>query len=141
MMETADHRSRVMRAVKSADTKPEIAVRKLIHGLGFRFRLHRADLPGKPDIVFPGRRKVIFVHGCFWHGHACKRGARSPKSNADYWQAKISRNVARDMDQIAELEKAGWDVLVLWECELKNEDDLANRVVAFLGATESEKAH
>ncbi len=121
-----------MRAVRSKDTKPEMLVRRLAHGLGFRFRLHRKDLPGSPDLVFPGRRRVIFVHGCFWHGHNCKRGARQPKANADYWRAKIARNVARDERVRQELRGLGWDGLTLWECELRDRDALSDRLHNFL---------
>jgi DNA mismatch endonuclease, patch repair protein len=113
-------RSSTMRAVKSKDTRPELAVRSLLHRLGYRFRIHRKDLPGNPDIVFPSRHKVIFVHGCFWHGHNCIRGARTPVSNRNYWIAKILRNVTRDEKHLRDLESSGWHVLVLWECELKN---------------------
>src|SRR5690606_3067519 len=118
MTETAAQRSQIMRAVKSRDTKPELVVRRLLHGMGYRYRLHRPDLPGKPDIVFTSRRKVIFIHGCFWHGHDCPRGARVPATNTAYWIAKIGRNVTRDQKSLAELADAGWAALVLWECEL-----------------------
>ena len=121
-----------MRAVRSADTKPEMRVRRLLHRLGYRFRLHRAELPGSPDIVFPGRRRVIFVHGCFWHGYDCKRGARRPKTNADYWRAKIVRNRARDAAAEAALHDAGWAVLTLWECALKDEGALTAALRGFL---------
>lgn len=130
MTETAAQRSRIMRAVKSRDTNPELAVRRLLHSMGYRYRLHRPGLPGKPDIVFSSRRKVIFVHGCFWHGHDCARGARVPASNTEYWTAKIGRNVARDRGTLAQLTDAGWAVLVLWECELG--DGLAERLKGFL---------
>jgi len=119
-----------MRAVKSRDTKPEIAVRRLLYRMGYRYRLHRPDLPGKPDIVFAGRRKLIFVHGCFWHSHDCARGARVPATNKDYWAAKIGRNVARDQKSLAALADAGWAALVLWECELG--EGLEERLRAFL---------
>ncbi|MBZ9711475.1 very short patch repair endonuclease [Mesorhizobium sp. ESP7-2] len=127
-------RSEIMRAVKSKDTAPEIVVRKLTHSLGFRYRLHRADLPGKPDLVFPTRRKVVFVHGCFWHGHICKRGARPPRQNAAYWSAKIARNVDRDARNQIELHNSGWDVFIVWECETKAGDraTLATRLDKFL---------
>lgn len=130
-METPDQRSRTMRAVKSRDTKPEMFVRRLLHRIGYRYRLHRPDLPGKPDLVFPSRRKVIFVHGCFWHGHDCTRGARVPASNTDYWVAKIGRNVERDRRTLTQLAEAGWAALVLWECEL--DDGLTRRLRKFLG--------
>ena len=128
-----DQRSRVMARVKGKDTRPEMTVRRLAHALGYRFRLHRKDLPGAPDLVFPGRGKVIFVHGCFWHGHDCPRGSRQPKQNADYWRAKIARNVERDAQAVAALEGEGWGVLTLWECELKDADALGARLEAFLG--------
>ena len=126
-------RARVMRAVKGKDTKPEMTVRRLAHALGYRFRLHRKDLPGKPDLVFPGRNKVIFVHGCFWHGHNCARGSRQPKQNADYWRAKIGRNVERDAASLQALKAQGWQALVIWECEMKDRATLADRLKAFLG--------
>ncbi|MFD1331167.1 very short patch repair endonuclease [Methylopila musalis] len=131
--ETPEHRSAVMRAVKGQDTRPEMLVRRAAHALGYRFRLHAKQLPGSPDLVFPARRKAIFVHGCFWHGHDCARGARAPKTNADYWRAKIARNTARDKRALAQLIDLGWDVLVLWECQLKPPAALAERLVGFLG--------
>jgi DNA mismatch endonuclease, patch repair protein len=128
----AKTRSAVMRAVKSKNTAPELRVRRLAHAMGYRFRLHRKDLPGAPDLVFPGRRAAIFVHGCFWHGHDCARGARAPKNNAEYWQAKISRNKQRDIQAHARLIDMGWAVLTLWECELRDLADLEARLAAFL---------
>ena len=130
-----ERRSRNMSRIRGRDTKPEIAVRRLLHRMGYRYRLHRTDLPGKPDIVFGPRRKVIFVHGCFWHGHSCKRGSRVPKSNVDYWRAKIARNVARHSGQLEELTATGWTNLTLWECELADEDSVARRLSAFLDET------
>lgn len=126
-------RSRTMRAVRSKDTKPELLVRKLLHSLGFRYRLHRNDLPGSPDIVFPSRKKVIFVHGCFWHGHACPRGNRKPKANADYWAGKVERNRARDRRSLDLLHQAGWSTLIVWECDLKDRESLVSTLRAFLG--------
>lgn len=126
-----------MRAVKSRNTSPEIALRRLLHAAGYRFRLHRKDLPGSPDIVLPGRKSVIFVHGCFWHGHSCARGARHPKTNADYWRTKIARNAARDNETQRELRAAGWRVAVVWECELKNREGVISRLRAFLEQAES----
>jgi len=122
-----------MRAVKATDTGPEMIVRRLLHKLGYRYRLHRKDLPGKPDIVFPGRKAIIFVHGCFWHGHDCKRGARTPKTNTKYWTNKIRRNVERGIQAIEDLEADSWRVLVVWECELRERDDLQKRLLSFLG--------
>lgn len=122
-----------MRAVKGKDTKPEMTVRRAAHALGFRFRLHRKDLPGSPDLVFPRLNTAVFVHGCFWHSHDCARGARMPKTNADYWRAKIARNVARDARVRGELEALGWTVMTIWECELKDADALAERLKQVLG--------
>lgn len=127
-------RSRIMRLVRSQDTKPEMAVRKLTHALGYRFRLHRKDLPGKPDLVFTSRRKIIFVHGCFWHQHRCKRGNRIPSSRREYWLPKLQRNAARDKTVLRQLRKLGWRVLVVWECQTKPNklDRLADRIARFL---------
>ncbi|MBI5870976.1 MAG: DNA mismatch endonuclease Vsr [Actinobacteria bacterium] len=124
-----------MRAVHSEDTGPEMIVRKLVHSLGFRYRLHVSTLPGKPDLVFPSRRKVIFVHGCFWHGDSCKRGKRVPKGNRDYWVKKISRNVERDKKNQKLLNELGWDYLIIWEHELKDLALAENRIVSFLDPT------
>lgn len=132
MSERPEDRSRIMRAVKGRDTKPELVVRRLTHSLGYRYRLHRKDLPGKPDLVFPSRRKVIFVHGCFWHQHDCSRGSRSPKSNRDYWLPKLSRNKQRDLEHQAKLKKLGWDLLVIWECKMKDKSILSKRIKNFL---------
>jgi len=129
----APTRSRVMRAVKGEDTRPEQAVRSLLHALGYRFRLHRRDLPGSPDIVLPGRKAVIFVHGCFWHGHTCRRGSRMPKANADYWVRKLAQNAARDAKAGAALEALGWRVLTVWECEIKDAASLSDKLRDFLG--------
>lgn len=131
---TDEARSRIMRAVPSWDTGPEIKVRSLIHKLGYRFRVHADHLAGKPDIVFANRRKVIFVNGCFWHGHKCPRGSRMPKTNAAYWEAKIARNGARDAGNIYLLRRTGWRVLVVWECELKDLQKVSDKVKAFLGS-------
>lgn len=131
---TDAERSRIMRAVKGTDTGPERAVRRVLHRSGYRYRLHRKDLPGKPDLAFPGRRKVIFVHGCFWHGHHCKRGDREPKTNVNYWRAKIARNKERDAAHQARLRDLGWDVLVVWECEITAADGLTDRLRRFLDA-------
>lgn len=129
---TPDQRSRIMALVKGKDTKPEKLVRSLLHRMGFRFRLHRKDLPGKPDIVLPRHRKAIFVHGCFWHGHdGCRRGAR-PTSNTEFWNAKIDRNVERDRLAVHALEDAGWHVLTLWQCEMKSLPVLQARLASFL---------
>ncbi|MGS1015514.1 very short patch repair endonuclease [Allosphingosinicella humi] len=132
-------RSRMMRAVRSKNTTPELKLRRLLHRAGFRFRLHRKDLPGSPDLAFPSRKAVIFVHGCFWHGHDCKRGARAPKSNADYWRAKIARNVERDGRSLDGLQAAGWRAATVWECELKDADAVLARVTLFLGGSPMRK--
>ncbi|MDQ2785165.1 MAG: DNA mismatch endonuclease Vsr [Chloroflexota bacterium] len=119
-------RSRVMRSVKSRDTKPEMRVRRTLHAMGYRFRLHRGDLPGKPDITLPRYRTVLFVHGCFWHQHeACERAER-PTSNTAYWQKKLSRNVERDYANRLALEVAGWYVVTVWECEIDSAKNLAD---------------
>jgi DNA mismatch endonuclease (patch repair protein) len=128
-----EKRSAVMRAVKSRDTTPERQVRRAAHALGLRFRLGRSDLPGKPDLVFPSRRVALFVHGCFWHGHDCPRGARMPQNNRAYWQAKIARNVARDKASLANLRKLGWKPAVIWECEAKDAENLVRLITRRIG--------
>jgi DNA mismatch endonuclease (patch repair protein) len=130
-----EKRSAVMRRVKGAGTTPERLVRRLIWGLGGRYRLNRRDLPGKPDIVLAGRRLAIFVHGCFWHGHDCARGARVPKTNRDYWVAKIARNRARDAAAQEALEAQGWRVETVWECETRDAPALEARAKAWLEQT------
>jgi DNA mismatch endonuclease, patch repair protein len=122
-----------MRAVKSRDTTPEIAVRRAAHALGLRFRLNRADLPGKPDLVFPARRVALFVHGCFWHGHSCPRGGRMPATNRDYWRAKIGRNTDRDKTSLSALRKLGWKPVVIWECETRDNAALARLIANKIG--------
>ena len=120
--------------------KPELAVRRLVHSMGYRYRLHRHDLPGRPDMVFPARHKVIFVHGCFWHQHpdtGCKLAHR-PKSNLKYWGPKLRRNQERDAAHRARLGELGWDVLVIWECEVKTAEGLADRIRGFLGSSHPE---
>ena len=129
---TPEKRSAVMRRVKGRDTAPELKVRRILWRLGARYRLHRKDLPGKPDIVLAGRKLAVFVHGCFWHGHDCARGARIPKANRDYWMRKIARNRARDVAARAALAAAGWRVETVWECELKEPAALAARVRTWL---------
>lgn len=132
-MQTTKQRSHVMRRVRGKDTGPELIVRRLAHHMGYRYRLHRKNLPGKPDLAFISRRKVIFVHGCFWHGHDCKRGARVPKTNTDYWRHKIEGNRTRDADTRTALMMQGWSVLTIWECETKDQDALARNIDTFLG--------
>lgn len=130
-----ERRSEIMSRIRSKGMKPEMAVRRMTHAMGYRYRLHYKKLPGTPDLVFPGRRKAIFVHGCFWHQHsdpACKK-ARVPESNRDFWVAKFERNVVRDAESQASLEEMGWRVLVIWECEIQREGEgLAKRIAAFL---------
>ncbi len=121
-----------MRAVKSRDTAPERKVRALLRAFAPGYRLHRKDIPGNPDIAYVGRRRVIFVHGCFWHGHDCARGARMPKANADYWRAKIARNRARDAVNESRLRDLGWRALTVWECELKDAAALGVKLRSFL---------
>ncbi len=125
-------RSANMRAIRSKGMRPELTVRSLVHKLDYRFRLHRKDLPGKPDLVFPSRRKVIFVHGCFWHSHSCGI-SHIPKSNVGYWGPKLERNRLRDQRNIETLTAAGWNSLVIWECETVDGAALRKRVVKFLG--------
>jgi DNA mismatch endonuclease (patch repair protein) len=125
---SAEKRSSVMRQVKGRDTTPELKVRRALTRLGARYRLHRKDLPGKPDVVLPGRRLAIFVHGCFWHGHDCARGARVPKQNQDYWLGKVGRNRERDAASQRALEASGWRAETIWECELKDEAALDERL-------------
>lgn len=137
MTDTVDRatRSRIMQAVKSKNTSPEKAVRSLLHALGYRYRLHCRDLPGCPDIVFPGRKTAIFVHGCFWHGHDCPRGRREPESNAEYWRKKRAANAERDRKVLLVLSELGWRAMIVWECEIRDKKQLASRLVAFLGPT------
>ena len=122
-----------MARVKGKDTKPELKVRQLLWAAGYRYRLHRKDLPGSPDIVLRGRKAAVFVHGCFWHGHDCKRGARQPKGNAEYWRSKIEGNRARDDRSAEALAGKGWRPLVVWECELSDPAALKARLVEALG--------
>lgn len=130
----AAKRSSIMRAVKSGDTGPERAARKAACAAGYRrrYRLGGAGLPGRPDLVFGAMRKAVFVHGCFWHGHDCKRGARAPKDNASYWRAKIARNVARDASMLAALKALGWRATVIWECQTRDREALVARLAKFL---------
>jgi DNA mismatch endonuclease, patch repair protein len=131
---TPSERSERMSLVRGENTKPELTVRALLYRLGFRYRLHGKGLPGQPDLVFASKRKVIFVHGCFWHRHQ-KRGcplARLPKSRLDFWVPKLERNRVRDNQKQAKLKRLGWQVLVIWECELRGTDKLQSRIIAFL---------
>ena len=128
---TPEQRSAVMSRIRGKDTKPELVVRRLAHAMGYRFRLNRRDLPGSPDLVFPGRRKVIFVHGCFWHGHDCRK-ANLPRTRTDYWATKIQRNRMRDAASLNALQELSWEVLVIWECEMKDSGALGLRIKTFL---------
>lgn len=128
---TQEQRRRIMQAVKTRDTGPELVVRTLLHAEGYRYRLYRRDLPGSPDIVFPGRRAVVFVNGCFWHGHSCAKG-KLPKSKNEYWNAKIAANRERDKRKRSELSRLGWRVHDVWQCELKTPHDLMKRLKKFL---------
>ena len=128
---TPERRSFIMSKVGQKNTKPEIILRRALHALGYRYRLHRRDLPGTPDIVFPSRRKVILVHGCFWHGHGCRWG-QLPKSRPEYWRPKIETNQERDKKTLTALREAGWEPLVVWQCELRDPDTAIQRVEAFL---------
>lgn len=129
---TDEERSAQMRLIRSKDTKPELIIRKALYALGYRYRLHAKNLPGHPDLAFSGRKKVIYVHGCFWHRHpGCKKN-RTPKSKLEYWEPKFVANVERDMRNQQELEERGWKFLVVWECELKNLKELTEKIVTFL---------
>lgn len=140
---SSDRRSANMRRIRSKDMKPELLVRSLVHSLGYRYRLHRKDLPGKPDLVFGPRRKVIFVHGCFWHMHPDPNcvDARMPKSNTEYWKPKLERNIKRDKQHIVALIETGWKVLTIWECELKNLGEVQQRIVRFLDSKNYDSAN
>jgi len=135
---TAEQRSACMRAVPSFDTSPEILVRKMIHSMGYRYALHVKRLPGKPDIALTSRRKVVFVHGCFWHNHTCRHGRKSPATNADYWNKKREKNASRDRENIKALRRDGWDVLVIWECWTKDNSSLLRRLELFLAKGSSD---
>ncbi|SIN77838.1 T/G mismatch-specific endonuclease [Vannielia litorea] len=126
-----EQRRRIMQAVKSRNTRPEVLVRSLLHAQGYRFRLHRNDLPGKPDIVLPKYRKIILVHGCFWHAHGCAKG-QPPKSRQDYWLPKLAANVRRDTAKTGQLEAMGWTVLVVWQCQTRDRAALAERLQQFV---------
>lgn len=135
---TAVQRSENMRRIKAAHTKPEMLVRRMVHAMGYRYRLHRKDLPGKPDLIFGPKRKAIFVHGCFWHQHSGCKAGRLPNSNAGYWHEKLRRNVERDAKVQADLKERGWDILTLWDCEINDGEALRNRLAQFL-APESQE--
>jgi DNA mismatch endonuclease (patch repair protein) len=134
-------RSSMMAAIGSKNTRPELRVRQIAYALGFRYRLHRRDLPGSPDLVFPGLRKVILVHGCFWHRHADCRYAYNPKSNTKFWDLKFQKNKDRDLRVLTELARAGWDALVVWECETRDTEVLQARILRYLGDATGGKNH
>ncbi|MFO0858512.1 MAG: very short patch repair endonuclease [Phycisphaerales bacterium] len=129
---SSEQRSRCMAAVKGRDTTPELAVRRMVHGLGYRYRLHASDLPGKPDIVLRRWHAVIFVHGCFWHRHRCRFGQATPRTRAAFWRKKFERNIARDRRVRADLRRQGWRVLVVWECQLRDSERIARLLAGFL---------
>ena len=134
--DVTDQRRRIMSRIRPTNTKPEMAVRRCAHAMGYRFRLHRQDLPGRPDLVFPARRKIVFVHGCFWHAHpdlSCRVSSK-PKTRTEYWHPKLSENAARDERNFQRLTAEGWEVLVVWECELRDMAAVASRLQAFLGS-------
>lgn len=131
---TPEQRSRIMRSVRSRNTGPELIVRRALHALGLRFRLHKRELPGKPDIVLARHRTAIFVHGCFWHGHECSKG-RLPKSRIAFWTDKIERNRKRDAESVTSLHSAGWRVLTVWQCETKDVSKLSRRLRKFFRPT------
>ena len=125
-------RRKTMKRVRSRDTSPELIVRRILYGMGYRYRLNYAALPGKPDLVFIGRRKAVFVHGCFWHGHTCKAGQKVPKTNSDYWSRKLAKNKLRDEKIIDSLIADGWCVFIVWECQTKDLACLQSRLRAFM---------
>lgn len=127
-------RSEIMSRIRSSDTRPEMQVRRLLHRLGYRYVLHRRDLPGVPDLVFPSRRKIVFIHGCFWHQHKGCIDGRIPKSRVSYWKRKLQRNVERDRRNISKLRHGGWKVMLVWECDAVRPDTVHQRLVCFLGA-------
>jgi len=136
---TREKRSTIMQAIQGKNTKPELVVRKTLHRLGYRFRLHRRDLPGNPDLVFPGRRKVLFVHGCFWHRHGCRKGQSMPSTRIRFWQKKFEANRLRDAARRRELKKLGWSVMTVWECQLipRRLPRTTERMIGFLQANRS----
>lgn len=129
---TPEQRSERMSRVRGKDSKAEMLVRRLVHGMGFRYRLHDSKLPGKPDLVFSGRKKVIFVHGCFWHRHDCANGRRLPKSRLDFWVPKLERNRQRDIEVQEMIRELGWDYMIVWECMTKDRDNLTSALRKFL---------
>lgn len=132
---TDEERSAQMRLIRSKNTKPELIIRKLLFALGYRYRLHAKKLPGRPDLSFSGRKKAIYVHGCFWHRHPNCRKSRTPKSRLEYWESKFASNLERDLRNQQELQKMGWRFLIVWECELKNIEALKEKMIAFLDSS------
>lgn len=138
---TSERRSENMRRIRGKNTAPELVVRKLCREIGFTgYRIHRTDLPGKPDLAWVGRKLAIFVHGCFWHGHDCAEGIRKPKSNRDYWIPKIEGNQQRDAENVAALHATGWNVLAIWECEINGQERLSKRLQQFCSANTLHKS-
>lgn len=131
---TPEQRSRNMSAIRNRNTRPELVVRSLVHRMGYRFRLHRRDLPGRPDLVFPSRKKIIFVHGCFWHLHTCRYGRVVPATNDSFWAGKRAGNRTRDRRNLRQLRKDGWEVAVIWECQTRDCEQLAKQLRRFLDA-------
>ncbi|MBN2239060.1 MAG: DNA mismatch endonuclease Vsr [Dehalococcoidales bacterium] len=129
-----EQRSYNMSRIRSKNSKPELAVRHIVYDLGFRYRIHKNDLPGNPDLVFPHLKKVIFVNGCFWHRHNCPNGKLTPKNNADYWQDKFKKTISRDNKHSEMLATAGWDILIIWECEVKDTNQLTTKIKKFLSS-------
>ncbi|MBI3453012.1 MAG: DNA mismatch endonuclease Vsr [Rhodospirillales bacterium] len=130
----SEARSAIMRAVPSRNSKPELLVRRLAREIGNRFQSHKSSLPGSPDLAFLALQKVVFIHGCFWHGHRCRRGSRTPRTNRDYWIEKVARNKARDSRNLRSLRRMGWACLVVWECQLKDPDRVQERLRRFLAS-------
>ncbi len=133
---TPEVRSRIMASVAQKNTGPEMCVRRILHRLGYRYALHRRNLPGRPDLVFAPRRKAVFVHGCFWHGHLCRKG-RLPTTRVDYWSDKINKNKTRDASNVNDLQVDGWDVCIVWECETSDRESLTRRLIRFLDGHQS----
>ncbi len=137
---TKDKRSKIMSSIKNKDTRPELAVRSLLHRMGHRFRLHQKDLPGKPDIILKKHKTVVFVHGCYWHRHNCKRGQSMPSSNKEFWQRKFRGTIERDKKVQEQLKKLDWNVGVIWQCELKTQSDTVKKLENILAAGKENKS-
>lgn len=128
-----------MSHISGKNTKPEILVRSLLHRMGYRFRIHKKDLPGRPDICLPKHKKVIFVHGCFWHGHENCPKSKRPTTNVEFWNKKIDGNIERDKENIKKLRRLGWQTLMIWTCEIKNQEELKNKLISFIERQEFEQ--